>query len=157
MADQLEQEVTDALELFIATITRAVEREAVAVLRATFDQVPARTEHRPDNRRDPVAPSAARTRLRLVQSPTSLADVREQVIARVRQAPGSTTSELSRLLRMSGDSLRRHLRKLVIERTIRFEERFSGFGGQRHRVYFVADLVPAAQPETSATSAEATA
>jgi DNA-binding transcriptional ArsR family regulator len=149
--------VTDALELFIAAIIRAVEREAVAALRAAFAREPARTERRLDSRRGTAAPSGAHAGLHLVQAPAGLADVREQVIARVRQAPGSTTGELSRSLGMSGDSVRRHLRKLVSDETIRFEERFSGFGGQRRRVYFMVELVPAAQPETSAITAEATA
>lgn len=157
MTSQVEREVTDALELFIATITRTVEREAMASIRAAFARVPARTGRAADPAHARAAPSTAHARLRVLPAPTGLADVRQLIIARLREAPNSTTTELSRSLGMTGDSLRRHLRKLVRDGTICFQERFTGFGGQRHRVYFVVEPVPAVQAEPSASSAEATA
>jgi hypothetical protein len=152
MTGLLEQEVRDALDVFIATITRAVEREAIATIRAAFARVPARVGRVPATR-DRPAPSAVHAGLHLVERATGLTDVREQVIACIRRAPGSTTAELCRSLSMSGDSLRHHLRKLVGDGTVRFQERVTGFGGQRHRAYFMVEA-PAVEPEPAAISAE---
>src|ERR1044071_4894173 len=152
MTGQLEQEVRDALDAFIAAITGAVEREAIAAIRAAFARGPARVGRWAPPARDRAAPSAVHARLHLVEGATGLADVRQQVVACIRRAPGSTTAELSRSLGMSGDSLRHHLRKLVGDGTVRFQERVTGFGGQRHRAYFMVESAPAVEPEPAVIS-----
>ncbi len=64
-------------------------------------------------------------------------ELRTRILARVREAPGSSTKELALVLKAQSWHLRAHLRALENDGSIRSEIRAPKAGGFRERAYFV--------------------
>ena len=143
MNREFKHEVGAALEDFLHRIMGAAEREAVKAMETAFGQMAVRTitaEVVPSTRGeagrfDGPKPDGL---------PVRSAGVREdqrRLIVQLRAKPGSTVAELSSALGLSIRRLRPHLRTLVQDGALRMEERSSGFGGPRSRVFFVPEPI----------------
>jgi len=157
---EFEREARAVLEDFLARVMAAATREVVRTVELAFGQA---GDHRMRVDVGSRIDAEAFPRREPVRRPTRVADVGDEqqlVVAQIREVPGSTVAEVSGALGVSSRRMRRHLRILVEGGRLRMEERSSGFGGPRRRVYFVAEPVQtvcAAPREVIAPGAEATA
>jgi hypothetical protein len=146
MTGRFEQDMKQACTTFIAEIERAV----TAAIHAAFAQVSAHAVDAVATPRaggpalDPLPPRRAPVpALRRAPVPASrsidLAALREQLIGCIRDNPGSTTAQISRLLGIQPAKLRGQLGRLEAEGVFRCEERPDGFGGQPCRAYFLGE------------------
>lgn len=163
--EELEEEVNRAIEVFVASIMRAVERAAIAALRAAWAgssqvgdarAITMEAELRAGRaRRRETAPPAARTPRR-APTPTDTAALVGRIVACVGAHPGATVMHLAPYVGIHETTLRRHLHRLADDDLIRIDERPSTrFGGQPTRAYFVIERAEAAQPEPVPLRAEA--
>lgn len=163
--EELEEDVNRAIEAFLAAIMRAVERAAIAALRAALPG-PSRVGDAHESameaargeghaRRRETAPPAAPVPRR-TSTPTDAAALGGRIVACVGAHPGSTVMQLAPYVGVHETTLRRHLHRLADDGLIRIEERPSiRFGGQPTRAYFVIGRAegPPAEPVVSRAEA----
>jgi DNA-binding transcriptional ArsR family regulator len=163
--EELEKELNRAIEAFLAAIMRAVERAAIAALRAAWAGSSQAGDARASTmeaeltagraRRRETAASVARTP-RPAPTPTDTAALVGRIVACVGAQPGATVMQLAPHVGIHETTLRRHLHRLADDGLIRIEERASTrFGGQPTRAYFAIERAEAAQPEPVPLRAEA--
>src|SRR5262245_44768858 len=120
--EELEQEVNQAIAAFLATIMRAVERAAIAAIRAALAGSPRRDDARVTAME--AAPRAGRARRhetappavsapRHAPTPTDAAALAGRIVACVGAHPGSTVVQLAPYVGVHGTTLRRHLHRLA--------------------------------------------
>lgn len=137
MTGTFQQVVKDAFATFLADITAAAEREAIEALRAAF----ARASRQAGAAAAVLPASDGRAHRRVDRRAAVRIDraaVRDRVVACIREHPGWGPVQLGRSLAILPSKLRRHLRELVSDGAIRFEEGPAKFG-QRLRLYFVRE------------------
>jgi hypothetical protein len=181
MTSQLETEVIAALEEFLAKVTQAAERASIEVVHSVFARVSlhqrgtvaavappqprtAASTFAPRHRSS-AHPSEEHAPARRPRAVTSAADVRASILARIREAPGSTASQLGDALGLRSDTVRRYLRLLLQVGEVRSEARLTGpRGALPRREFFVAqqsetsDLsLSGSQPDPRVFSAEGAA
>ena len=139
MTGQLERDVRRALETFVAEIASAAERAAIEGIHSAFARASSQGGLSATADHAPASDQRAQRR----RAPTLLGRVavRARVLECIRVNPGWDTTQLGRSLGSFPSKLRRPLRELANEGTIRFEERSIGSGGPRRRVYFVSEPV----------------
>jgi len=152
MTGEFEQEVHAAFQIFIAAVTRAAERTAVETIRSACARASLRAVRvvGASDRGPPPGKSMARRAM-------DDAAVRMTVVAYLREHSGTSPTRLGLTLGINHGPLRRYLRELVDDGTIRIEERFVGFGRQRHRACFLVEHVNPSAAESPAAPAEAMA
>lgn len=135
--DEFERDVRRAITNFLADIREAAKRAAIEVISSAFDDM-SRLLRDATTAQD-QSPSSAPAR-RPPSKRADPAELRMRVVASLRERPGSTTTQLSNALGIHSSKLRRVLRTLAEEGTIRIEETSDTlFGGQRRRAYFAVD------------------
>jgi hypothetical protein len=108
MMHSSEQEVTQALEVFLDTITRLAHRAALEAVRLAFV-----SNHR--HGRGAAPPGAAERR-------AAIAAEMDRVVAYLREHPGSSARQLALHLSLDASKIRRLLRRLVANALIHTEE-----------------------------------
>jgi hypothetical protein len=160
VTSQLETEVIAALEEFLTKVTQAAERASIEVVRSVFGRTlvqqpgtvtavappqPGTAPAFPLRRRTAAHPSEEHALARQPRTVTSAADARARLLARIREAPGSTASQLGDALGLRSEAVRRYLRQLLQAGKVRSEARLTGpRGALPRREFFVAQ-----QSETS--------
>jgi hypothetical protein len=165
MMVELEEDVNRAIEAFLAAIMRAVERAALAALRAALPGSSRLGDARENAmeaargaghlRRRETAPPAAPAPGR-APTPTDAATLVGRIVACVAAHPGATVMQLAPYVGLHETTLRRHLHRMAHDALIRIEERPSiRFGGQPTRAYFVIERVEGAPADPVVARAEA--
>ena len=151
MTGEFEQEVHAAFQIFIAAVTRAAERTVVETIRSACARASLRAVRVVGAERGP--PPGKSVARRMMDD----AAVRMRVVAYLSENPGKSPTRLGLALGIYHGTLQRYLREFVDDGTIRIEERFVGFGRQRHRACFLVEHVNRAAAESPAAPAEAMA
>lgn len=160
--EELEKEVNRAIKAFLAAIMSAVERAAIAALRAalagssrvgnaraTGMKAASRAGHA---RRRETAPPAAPVQ----RGAPDAAALVGRIVACVGARQGSTVVQLAPYVGVHDTTLRRHLHRLADDGLIRIDERPSvRFGGQPIRAYYVMERAEGKPAEPVVPRAEA--
>jgi hypothetical protein len=121
------QKVNQALEVFLDTVTRLAHRAALEAVRSAFVSDPVPTRGHGRKLSGGSAPPSAAERRR-----TTAAEM-EQVVACLREHPGSSARQLARHLAIDASKLRRLLRRLVANALIHIDEAtWTSRGIERH-------------------------
>jgi len=153
VTDQLQHDLHHALDLFVARIVQLVQHAAIEAIQAAVVPRPVGTSGHHGMAVDDCAPPMSEYGLH--RAPPTDPDHRgtplvvarasdpvEQLVAFIREHPGSSTREIGRSLGVRRTKLRPQLRKLVADGVIRREDRPIGQGARKYPTYVVPGAAP---------------